>query len=52
VREVVDGAPVTEVALRYGVSRQAIYTWKRRYEAEGVAGLAEKSRRCIRHRPG
>jgi transposase InsO family protein len=45
VRESADGAPVTEVALRYGVSRQAVYSWKRRYEAEGMAGLAERSRR-------
>lgn len=45
VREAIDGSPVTEVTLRYGVSRQAVYSWKRRYEAEGVAGLVEKSRR-------
>lgn len=45
VREAADGAPVTEVALRFGVSRQAVYSWKRRYESEGMAGLMEKSRR-------
>ncbi|MFI1735323.1 helix-turn-helix domain-containing protein [Streptomyces acidicola] len=33
VLEVLDGSPVSEVAVRYGVSRQAIYTWKSKYEA-------------------
>lgn len=27
VMEVVSGAPVTEVACRYGVSRQAVHLW-------------------------
>ncbi|KNB49343.1 IS481 family transposase [Streptomyces caatingaensis] len=45
VLEVLDGSPVSEVAVRYGVSRQAIYTWKAKYEAEGLEGLREKSRR-------
>jgi transposase-like protein len=40
VMEVVSGAPVTEVARRYGVSRQAVYGWLGRYESEGLAGLA------------
>jgi transposase InsO family protein len=50
VLEVAGGAPVTEVAGRYGVSRQTIYAWKRRHERDGVAGLAERSRRP-RHSP-
>jgi transposase len=45
VREVLDGSPVAEVAARYGVSRQSIYSGKRKYEHDGVAGLAEASRR-------
>ncbi|RBM21192.1 IS481 family transposase [Streptomyces sp. PT12] len=45
VLEVLDGSPVSEVAVRYGVSRQAIYTWKSKYEAAGLEGLREKSRR-------
>ncbi len=31
VMEVLAGAPVTEVAGRYGVSRQSVNTWMRRY---------------------
>jgi transposase InsO family protein len=45
VMEVVSGAPVTEVARRYGVSRQAVYGWLGRYESEGLAGLADHSHR-------
>ena len=43
VMEVVSGAPVTEVAGRYGVSRQAVHGWLGRYEQEGPAGLADHS---------
>ena len=32
VLEVRDGSPVTEVALRYGVSRQTVYTWRDRFD--------------------
>ncbi|WP_344810193.1 helix-turn-helix domain-containing protein, partial [Microlunatus ginsengisoli] len=39
--------PVTEVAARYGVSRQTLYAWLARYEADGLPGLADRS-----HRPG
>lgn len=45
VLEVLDGSPVSEVAVRYGVSRQAVYAWKSKYEAAGLEGLQEKSRR-------
>ena len=45
VTEVNDGAPVSEVAERYGVSRQTITTWRKRYEAGGLDGLADQSRR-------
>jgi transposase-like protein len=29
----------------YGISRQVFYTWLRRYEAEGPAGLRDRSKR-------
>jgi transposase InsO family protein len=46
VREVLDGVPVTEVARRYGVVRQTVHAWLRRYaDAGGVAGLADRSSR-------
>ena len=45
VLEVLDGSPVSEVAVRYGVSRQSVYSWKARYESAGVDGLQEVSRR-------
>jgi transposase-like protein len=38
VREVLDGASVTEVARRFGVSRQSVHAWLRRYAAEGGLG--------------
>jgi hypothetical protein len=31
VLEVLDGAPVSEVAVRYGISRQSVYAWKARH---------------------
>jgi transposase InsO family protein len=34
-----------------GISRQTFYKWRRRFQAEGVGGLAERSRRPDRH-PG
>jgi transposase-like protein len=44
VQEVLDGVPVTEVARRYGVTRQTVHRWLRHYaEAEGLAGLADRS---------
>ena len=45
VREVLSGASVTEVAARFGVSRQSVHTWVGRYLSEGVAGLADRSHR-------
>jgi transposase InsO family protein len=50
VMEVISGAPVTEVARRYGVSRQAVHGWLGRYEREGLAGLADHSHRPA-HQP-
>ena len=45
VMEVVSGAPVTEVARRYGVSRQAVHGWLARYDRDGLTGLADHSHR-------
>jgi putative transposase len=36
--------PMTVLCERYGISRETGYVWKRRYESEGVKGLAERSR--------
>jgi transposase len=40
-----DGAAVTDVARRYGVGRQTVHKWLKRYAAEGLGGLADKSSR-------
>jgi transposase InsO family protein len=49
VLEVLSGIPVSEVAGRYGVSRQSVHTWVNRYRDEGVAGLADRSHRVRAH---
>jgi transposase-like protein len=40
-----DGASVTDVARRYGAGRQAVHGWLRRYSAEGLGGLVDRSAR-------
>ena len=46
VWEVLDGASVTEVARRFGVSRQSLHIWLRRYAADGgLGGLGDRSSR-------
>ena len=45
VMEVLDGSPVSEVAVQYRVSRQAVYAWRDRYAAGGIDGLRDGSRR-------
>src|SRR5262245_14967707 len=40
-----EGATVTEVAGRFGVSRQTVHGWLARYEAGGLEGLADRSHR-------
>jgi transposase-like protein len=40
-----DGLTVTEVAGRYGVSRQAVHGWLRRYASGGQDALADRSHR-------
>ncbi len=36
---------MTELAEQYGISRKTGYKWVERHEAEGVSGLADRSRR-------
>jgi transposase-like protein len=31
----------------YGISRQCFYTWRRRYEAQGLNGLRDRSHRPV-----
>lgn len=45
VRAVLAGASVTEVAAAVGVSRVSVHAWLRRYLAQGLPGLADRSRR-------
>ncbi|WBC13425.1 IS481 family transposase [Micromonospora sp. WMMA1998] len=45
VMECLGGTPKTEVAARYGVSRQTIHNWLARYAAEGIKGLEDRSHR-------
>ena len=42
VRDVLEGASVTDVARRNGVARQTVHTWLRRYAASGLGGLIDK----------
>jgi transposase InsO family protein len=49
VLEVLAGVPVTEVAGRYGVSRQSVHAWLRRYRDEGPPGLADRSHKVRAH---
>jgi transposase InsO family protein len=41
----VDGLEVTVVAEKFGVSRQSVYSWLRRYEQGGLDALADRSHR-------
>jgi transposase InsO family protein len=43
VHEVLDGATVTDVAKRNGVTRQTVHAWLRRYASSGAAGLVDKT---------
>jgi transposase InsO family protein len=43
VREVLDGSTVVGVAARYGVSRQTVHRWLRRYAEDGLGGLVDGS---------
>jgi transposase InsO family protein len=43
VLDVLGGASVTDVARRYGVARQTVHGWLRRYATDGLAGLVDRS---------
>jgi transposase InsO family protein len=44
VLEVLEGGlPIVEVARRYGVARQTVHGWLRRYGGSGIVGLADRS---------
>lgn len=46
VLEVLDGLAVVDVARRYGVSRQTVHSWLRRYAGDGgLANLADRPSR-------
>jgi transposase InsO family protein len=40
-----DGASVTDVARRYGVARQTVHSWLRKYATAGLAGLVDETSR-------
>jgi transposase InsO family protein len=42
-----DGATVTDVAARFGVSRQTVHAWLSKYEAGGLEGLGDRSHRPV-----
>ena len=41
VLEVLGGATVTDVALRYGVTRQTVHRWLQNYARQGLGGLVD-----------
>jgi len=43
----VDGAKVSELCRRFGVSRKTGYKWLSRYATDGVARLVDQSRRPL-----
>ena len=45
-----DGASVTDVARRFGVARQTVHEWLRRYAAEGLGGLVADQPSASRRR--
>ena len=48
VLEVVNqGVSVSEVARRFGVTRQSVHRWLRRYAAEGLGGWVDGSARPV-----
>jgi transposase InsO family protein len=38
-----DGVPIVEVAVRFGVTRQTVHRWLKKYAAQGLAGLVDGS---------
>lgn len=43
-----DGVPVVEVAARFGMTRQSVHIWIRRYEQGGLTALEDRSHRPVR----
>ena len=43
VLEVLGGMSATDVARRYGVARQTVHGWLRRYASDGLVGLVDRS---------
>ena len=39
---------IARTCRHFGISRQAFYRWKRRFNAHGAAGLADRSSRPVR----
>ena len=44
IRDYDEGESIAALAEMYGVARRTVYKWLARHEAEGVAGLADRSR--------
>ena len=51
VLEVMYGLPVSEVARRYGVTRQSVHRWLRRYAAAGLADHCSRPAACPHQMP-
>ena len=47
VLQVQAGVSVSEVAARFGVSRQSVHSWIKRYDQAGLAGLMDRSKRPV-----
>ena len=44
IQDYEEGESISSLAEVYGVSRKTVYKWLARHEAEGIAGLADRSR--------
>ena len=42
-----DGLSISQVAEKFGVSRQTLHAWLARYEAQGLDGLVDRSHRPV-----
>src|ERR1700733_943968 len=51
IRDYDEGESIAALAEMYEVARKTIYKWLARHDAEGVAGLADRSRVPL-HSPG
>jgi transposase-like protein len=48
---VAEGMPITAIAATVGISRRFVYKWVQRFLEQGVAGLANRSKRGPRRVP-